>query len=172
MYEEVVVSVSAAWEAVKSEQLWGYSAGFGFRYSNMVWFVRRRRENILFDSHCLSTCVCYERRDRLFLPTQSKQSDSLNSLLEALLDTHHGHLHTRTHTFRERKVCYENMLMIWLWLSLSPCVCTTPRVLFDITTGCVSVCYPTESWKENSSLSVVCFIWFFLPDHPKFSKFF
>lgn len=77
---------------VEGDEFIKSSLDVGLRYLNMGCFVPRRRY-ILFDSHCLSTCVCYERRDRLS-SHRSLNSDSLNSLLEKLLDTHRGHLHT------------------------------------------------------------------------------
>lgn len=120
----------------------------------------------------LSVHVCVMREETGFFTPRSLNSDSLNSFLKEVLDTHQGHLHTWTHIFQEWKVCYENMLMIWLWLSASPCVCTTPWVIFDITTGCVFVCFTSRKLKGNPYLSVVCYVWFFSARLPQILQIF
>lgn len=94
-----------------------------------------------------SASLCVERTVRLFLPSQSKQW-----LFEQLVRRALTHLPGR------ESVCYENMLMIWLWPSASHSVCRTPWVLFDITTGCVFLLLGRKL-KGNPSLSVDCYVW-------------
>lgn len=146
-----------------------YSACLGFRYSNMVGFVLRRL-------HCvwlpLSVHICVLREKRLFLPSQSKQSDSLNSLLEELSDTHHGHLHTGTHTFQEGKVCYENMLMIWLWPSPSPQCLHNPMGLIWYHNSACFCLLPHRKLKGKPSLCTLPHLFFSFPHHLKFLTFF
>lgn len=68
----------------------------------------------------LSACARHEISDRL--SHRSLNSDALNILLKAHLDTHHGHLHIwTTHLPGRESVCYDNRLIISLsFSSLSP----------------------------------------------------
>lgn len=90
---------------VEREQLGHSSACFGFRYLNMACPALKGLWIMFRYSHCLSTCERYEREETGFSSPPSLNSNSLKSLLEKILDTHHGHLHTWTHTCQEGKVC-------------------------------------------------------------------
>lgn len=84
---------------------------------------------------------------------------------------HHGHPHSWTHTFQEGKVCYENMLMIRLRLSPSPCVCSTPWAWFDNTTEVFLSVGRQKSGLKPVSLRSFMHLIFSSPDLFTFLKF-
>lgn len=147
---------------VQKEQFGCYSACFRFRYFNTACFVLRRR-CIMFDSHCLSTCVCYERRDGLFLPSQSKQWLFDQLVRRALRHTSWTPTHTDTHLPGRESVLWKHAYDLTLAVSLPLCLQNPMGLIWYHNRVCLCL-WLGRKLKGNTSLSVV---WFFFAQSPQ-----
>lgn len=145
-----------------------YSACFGFRYLDVVCFVLRRR---LTPTVCLHVCVM--REGTAFPSHRSLNSDSLKSLLEELLDTHHGHLNTWTYTLREGKVCvlWKHAYDLTLAVSVSLYLHNPMSLVWYDNMVCFCL-LSSRKLKGNSSFPVVCYVRFFFPQSPQIPQIF
>lgn len=136
---------SAAWEAEGGE-FGCYSVCFGFRYSNMICFILRRL-CFLFDSGCLKTDECYERRGfslSFCLWTACVAARIKSSWTPTCLDRHPP----------GRESVLWKQAMIWLTVSLPPsCWHSHMGLIWYHNRGCFSLSPSRE--KDNLS-SLLC----------------